>query len=119
MEHYLGQILKQLRESRGWTQKDLAIKLNKGFSTISGYETDAHTIPLDALISISAIFNVSLDELVGLEKSDSVSLKGLNEFQIHTIKELRNEFLVPTNQSHDLSEQQMRILHDVIKSFSR
>lgn len=47
MEHYLGEKLKKLRESRGWTQADLAKRLNKAVSTISGYESDAHAIPLD------------------------------------------------------------------------
>lgn len=38
MEHYLGQKLKMLREERGWSQRELGKKLNKGISTISGYE---------------------------------------------------------------------------------
>ena len=29
MEHYLGEKLKKLRESRGWTQADLAKRLTK------------------------------------------------------------------------------------------
>ena len=40
MEHYLGEKLKKLRESRGWTQADLAKRLNKAVSTVSGYESD-------------------------------------------------------------------------------
>ena len=34
--------VKKLRESRGWTQADLAKRLNKAVSTVSGYESDAH-----------------------------------------------------------------------------
>ena len=64
MEHYLGEKLKKLRESRGWTQADLAKRLNKAVSTISGYESDAHAIPLDVLASISSLFNI----LIGLTK---------------------------------------------------
>ena len=56
MEHYLGEKLKKLRESRGWTQADLAKRLNKAVSTISGYESDAHAIPLDVLASISSLY---------------------------------------------------------------
>ena len=59
MEHYLGEKLKKLRESRGWTQADLAKRLNKAVSTISGYESDAHAIPLDVLASISSLFSIS------------------------------------------------------------
>lgn len=69
MEHYLGEKLKSLRESRNWTQADLAKRLNKAVSTISGYESDAHAIPLDVLASISSLFGISTDELLGLEKA--------------------------------------------------
>lgn len=50
MEYYLGEKLKSLRESRNWTQADLAKRLNKAVSTISGYESDAHAIPFLALL---------------------------------------------------------------------
>lgn len=69
MAHYLGKKLKSLRESRNWTQADLAKRLNKAVSTISGYESDAHAIPLDVLASISSLFGISTDELLGLEKA--------------------------------------------------
>ena len=68
MEYYLGEKLKSLRESRNWTQADLAKRLNKAVSTISGYESDAHAIPLDVLSSIAMLFGISADELLGLEK---------------------------------------------------
>ena len=117
MEHYLGQKLKQLRQSRGWSQEDLAKKLNRGASTISGYETDAHATPSNVLISIAEIFGVSLNELVNLNEPDAVSLKDLTTSQAETLIALRNEFLAPTNHSNDLSAQQMKILHDIIKLF--
>jgi len=119
VEHYPGQKLKQLRKSRGWSQKALAKKLNKGTSTISDYETEAHAIPLDVLISIAAIFGVSLNELTNLKEPDAISLKDLTPFQVETLVALRNEFLSPTNQSSNLSAQQMQILHDIIKLFSQ
>lgn len=56
MEHYLGEKLKNLRESRNWSQAELAKRLNKAVSTISGYESDAHAIPLDVLVSISLLY---------------------------------------------------------------
>ena len=59
MEHYLGEKLKKLRESRGWTQADLAKRLNKAVSTVSGYESDAHAIPLDVLDRKSTRLNSS------------------------------------------------------------
>ena len=106
MEHHLGEKLKKLRESRGWTQADLAKRLN-----------DAHAIPLDVLSSISSLFSISTDELLGLDAPELLSLSGLTEDQKKTLVKLRDEFLAPSQQGNDLSPQQMEILHDVIKAF--
>lgn len=118
MEHYLGEKLKKLRESRGWTQADLAKRLNKAVSTISGYESDAHAIPLDVLASISSLFSISTDELLGLDAPEVLSLSGLTGAQQKkTLIKLRNELLSPSQKGNDLSPQQMEILHDIIKAF--
>lgn len=122
MEHYLGEKLKKLRESRGWTQADLAKRLNKAVSTISGYESDAHAIPLDVLASISSLFSISTDELLGLDAPEVLSLSGLTGAQKKTLIKLRliklrNELLSPSQKGNDLSPQQMEILHDIIKAF--
>lgn len=113
MEYYLGAKLRQLREDRRWSQKELASRLN----TISGYESEAHPIPLDVLISVVTLFNISLDEFVGLEKPDSISVGGLNKFQVEILKELKREYIAPTNRTSNLSKEQLKILHDVIQSF--
>ena len=117
MEHYLGEKLKKLRESRGWTQADLAKRLNKAVSTISGYESDAHAIPLDVLASSSSLFSISTDELLGLDAPEVLSLSGLTGAQKKTLIKLRNELLSPSQKGNDLSPQQMEILHDIIKAF--
>ena len=118
MEYSLGEKLKSLRESRNWTQADLAKRLNKAVSTISGYESDAYAIPLDVLSSIAMLFGISADELLGLEKSDSLSLSGLEPAQKIILEDLRREFLAPSQRGKDFSPQQMKILHDIIKAFS-
>ena len=63
MERYLGAKIKELRQSRNWTQAYLAERLNKSVSTVSGYESDAHPVPTDVLISIAELFGISLDAL--------------------------------------------------------
>ena len=117
MEHYLGEKLKFLREQRNWSQKDLAARLNKATSTISGYESDAHTIPLDVSISSASLFGVSLDEFAGLEKPEYLSLEGLTPKQCEILKQLKNEYLTASQRGNDFSQVQMNILHDIIKSF--
>lgn len=58
MERYLGAKIKELRQSRNWTQAYLAERLNKSVSTVSGYESDAHPVPTDVLISIAELFGI-------------------------------------------------------------
>ncbi len=117
MEHYLGEKLKNLRESRNWSQAELAKRLNKAVSTISGYESDAHAIPLDVLVSISLLFGVSTDELLDLETTNVLSLSGLTEEQCNLLRKIRQGYLSPSQRGKDFSKNQMDILHDIISSF--
>lgn len=57
-------ILKELRESRGITQDELARKLRVSRPTIAGYETKHRQPDYDKLIAIAEIFNVSIDYLL-------------------------------------------------------
>lgn len=115
MEHYLGEKLKNLRESRNWSQAELAKRLNKAVSTISGYESDAHAIPLDVLVSISLLFGVSTDELLDLETTNVLSLSGLTEEQCNLLRKIRQEYLSPSQRGKDFSKNQMDILHRYYK----
>lgn len=117
MEHYFGEKLKKLREERNWTQADLAKRLNKAVSTISGYESDAHAIPLDVLASVSSLFGISTDELLGLKATETLDLTGLTQEQRAVLKDLRMEYLTSKQNKDGFSEEQMRILDEVIRSF--
>lgn len=117
MEHYLGEKLKKLRESRNWTQAELAKRLNKSVSTVSGYESDAHAIPLDVLVSISLLFGISTDELLNLETVNVLPLSGLTKEQCDLLRRIQQEYLVPSQRGKNFSENQMKIIHDIIKSF--
>ena len=79
--------------------------------------SDAHAIPLDVLASISSLFSISTDELLGLDAPEVLSLSGLTGAQKKTLIKLRNELLSPSQKGNDLSPQQMEILHDIIKAF--
>ena len=84
----------------------------------NGFEMDdAHAIPLDVLASISSLFSISTDELLGLDAPEVLSLSGLTGAQKKTLIKLRNELLSPSQKGNDLSPQQMEILHDIIKAF--
>ena len=87
-----GKMLHDLRKRRRMTQKQLADKLGVTEATISRYESNTATPPLDTLRSIAVIMNVSLDELLGTEQRFTVSVFGLSEQQTEIIQGLIESF---------------------------
>ncbi|NLN48990.1 MAG: helix-turn-helix transcriptional regulator [Clostridiales bacterium] len=68
--------LKQLREKAGWTQEELAAKLNLTQSTIAYYENDRKKPTLENAKIIARLFNISLDFLIGFtDNINDVALK--------------------------------------------
>ena len=59
-----GARLKELRKQKGWTQKELANQLDISFSHLNKYESGMHIPPIEKLIQLAEIFNVTLDYLV-------------------------------------------------------
>lgn len=60
--------IRDLREDRDLTQKQVAAILNCDQSLYSKYERNKRMIPLDFLMKLAEFYDVSLDYLVG--KSD-------------------------------------------------
>ena len=60
-----GEILCELREEIGLTQKQLASKLHMAPTTISSYETSKILPPPDKLIALADYFGVTTDYLLG------------------------------------------------------
>ena len=97
--------LRQLREEAGWTQEELALKLNLTQSTIAYYENDRKKPTLENAKIIAKLFNISLDYLIGFsdtqnaetlyeeKKAYSVSdrlFKDIEELSTRSKKDLEN-----------------------------
>ena len=54
-----------LREERGWKQSDMARRLWVSQSTYSGYETGKIQVPVDTLLKLADIYDVSMDYICG------------------------------------------------------
>lgn len=74
-----GNRLKTLRIQKSYTQAELAQKLGVTKSVISAYENELRMPSYDILISISKIFRVTTDYLLGVENKKEVDLSGLTE----------------------------------------
>ncbi|MGK0605313.1 helix-turn-helix domain-containing protein [Enterococcus gilvus] len=60
----IGEQIKEHRKHGGWTQKELAERLNVSDKTISSWETGRTYPELTLLVELSELFNVSLDSLL-------------------------------------------------------
>ena len=60
--------IKKYRLQKNMTQQELGIILGASKQTISSYETGKRLIPIDVLINLSKLFNITLDELAGIIK---------------------------------------------------
>ena len=67
MKIILGQKLKELRITNGYTQKDIAEKLGINSVTYLHYEKSQRQPPLELLADIAAFYDVSVDYLLGIK----------------------------------------------------
>lgn len=57
--------LRKLRDKYGYTQQDVADQIGIGKSAYRSYENNDRRIPVDVLTRVAALYNVSVDELLG------------------------------------------------------
>ena len=67
----LPQKLKTLRLQYGFSQKKVAERIGISPSIVSGYETGERTPSLDVLISLSRLYNTSIDSLLDRQAAPS------------------------------------------------
>ncbi|MFI3326205.1 MAG: helix-turn-helix transcriptional regulator [Clostridia bacterium] len=80
--------LKEQREKYGFSQKEVSKKLNVSTSIISGYETGERTPSIDVLISLSYLYNCSIDFLLGrteTKPNTTINIDGLTNKQVQAI----------------------------------
>ena len=75
----LGKNIKSLRTALGWSQVDLARKLNITKQTVSNWENDNIQPSIEMLVRLSKIFGVTTDYLLGLETDARLNVNGLSE----------------------------------------
>ena len=68
----IGKKLRMLREKFGYTQQHMANILNVDRSTYSYYETEKTSPDIATLITLSNVFCVGIEELLGQENSSFI-----------------------------------------------
>lgn len=113
----LGSRIKTIRQKRGITQRELALRINKSISSISSYETNAQLPPLDVVGDIAVTLNISLDDLVGTEKIKTLSVRNLTVEQTEILEQLLHEFHSHIPYSGVLTQEQILIIQKLIHYF--
>ena len=71
--------IKALREARGWTQAELARRMNMTRNGINSWEQGLSMLSPPSLVDLAKLFSVSTDYLLGVENHSTVNVTGLNE----------------------------------------
>lgn len=113
-----GTRLKDLRKSRGWSQKTLGDKLGMHKNVISYYELGQRLPDVEALVSMAHLFHVSVDYLLGEDSSLMQPVGGLSEAQRLIVSTLVTELCnKPATRIKKLTQGQQDVLNSIISDF--
>lgn len=86
-QNEVGNILKDLRVKKGFTQKDIAESLIITPQTVSKWELGVSYPSIDMLIALADLYDVSVDELIrgDIEHKDVVAIKDGNKTQFQIV----------------------------------
>ena len=93
----IGDRIRALRTNAGMTQIELANKLNISNSTLSQYESGARTPSDDMKLKIAALFQVTIDSLLGVDIKKASTLDRVDAKELQLLKELVDQ-LTPEQQ---------------------
>ena len=80
--------IKALREARGWTQAELARRLNLTRNGVNSWEQGLSMPSPACLVDLAKLFSVSTDYLLGVERLEMVNVTGLDEKDVAMLAQL-------------------------------
>ena len=84
----IAEKIKRLREARGWTQAELARRLNLTRNGVNSWEQGLSMPSPAYLVELAKVFSVSTDYLLGLEPLAAINVSGLEERDVAVLAEL-------------------------------
>lgn len=88
----LGQRIHELRISSGWSQVELARKMNITKQTVSNWENENIMPSIEMLVRMAKLFHVTTDYLLGLENTPRLSVDGLPENVVAHLSQLIEDY---------------------------
>lgn len=84
--------IRQLREDAGYSQAQLAKKLDVTRSSVNAWEMGLSTPTTQYIVALAKLFHVSTDHILGIKPELSVTLDGYTEEEISLIFNLIKYF---------------------------
>ena len=88
----LHERIKDLREKTGYSQTQLAKKLDVTRSSVNAWEMGLSAPTTQYVVAMARLFHVSADYLLGIESELSLSLDAFTEEEIALLYQLANYF---------------------------
>ena len=80
--------IKELREAAGYSQSQLAKKLDVTRSSVNAWEMGLSTPTTQYVVELSRLFHVSTDYILGIEPEISLSLRGYSTEEVRLVQDL-------------------------------
>lgn len=87
----LNEMIRQLRLQNGMSQVELARRMNVSKQCVSNWENDNVLPSIVMLTRLADLFQVSTDQLLGRESSDTIDASGLTDEQAAHIRAIVRE----------------------------
>lgn len=113
-----GSRLKAIRQQRGYTQKKLAEEIGKSVQAVSSYERNSQVPPIEVMISIADVLNVSLDYLVDRQPFNTYTFHKLNSKQKAILELIQDEFSSPAKSDLAFTTRQTAIIQKLLLLFA-
>ncbi len=84
----IAERIRALRTTRGWTQAELARRMNVTRNGVNSWEQGLSTPSLATLVELARVFSVSTDYLLGLEPLATINVSGLAGRDVAVLAEL-------------------------------
>lgn len=84
--------IKELREMAGYSQSQLAKKLDVTRSSVNAWEMGLSTPTTQYIVALAKLFHVSTDYILGTDTALSISLADYSEEEINLIYSLLHYF---------------------------
>ncbi len=84
----IAEKIKSLRNARGWSQAELARRLNITRNGVNSWEQGLSTPSPAFLVELARVFSVSTDYLLGIEPLKTINVTGLGQRDIAVLTEL-------------------------------